>query len=135
MYQRALSWYLSLVHFGGSREQRPAHESGLEQNARIHDPRRVERPLDRTHRRDLRGRAAQVELAGLRPAHPVLRRDPPAVAGDALEDRMVDLRVVGVRPGDLDVDIAVGQVPEDPEDRDVAERIDDRAEFVGARRQ
>ena len=45
---------------------------------------------------------------------------------------MVDPRVVGVRPGDLDVDIAVGQVPEDPEDRDVAERIDDRAEFVGA---
>ena len=97
----------------------PAQSCGQvgQEDAGVEDARGVEGGLDGAHGGDLGRGAGEVEPAALGRADAVLGADAPALVGDEAEDGVVDRLVVGVDAGHVDVDVAVGDVAEQPRPR------------------
>ncbi len=76
-----------------------------------------------------------MQLTRLRPPDAVLGRHRAAVARDALHHGVIDGEVVCRRADHLDVDVAVGEVPEHADVLDRRPAADDAAQLVRARRE
>src|SRR5450759_705333 len=95
-----------------NRRTRGCSASAREDHARVEQQPRVQRCLDRSHRRDLGGGAREVQPLRLGAAHPVLGADAPAQRCDIPQHRVGHGMVV-VRVEHVDVKVALVKVAED----------------------
>src|SRR6266851_8532442 len=84
-----------------------------DQDPRIEDGSRIERVFDGAVGALLGRCSRQTDVAGLGPAYTVLGTDRPAHRGDESQHLVIGPAVVGVESGDIDVQVAFGQVAEE----------------------